>query len=134
MAWQAATASTFLLCARIIQTLAILNYSAYEPQRWHVTLVFFAVVAVALLFTTYLGRLFPKLEAMVLVLYVVSFFIFLIIIVYLSPIADASDVFHSFRNDVSFSTYGQAVLSGAEYVMFAFIGNNQQLFAKMLGD
>ena len=127
MAWQAATASTFLLCARIIQTLAILNYSAYEPQRWHVTLVFFAVVAVALLFTTYLGRLFPKLEAMILVLYVLSFFMFLIIIVYLSPIADASDVFNTFRNDVGFSTYGQAVLSGAEYVMFAFIGTDRKL-------
>ena len=121
-AWQAATASTFLLCARIIQTLAILNYPGYDPQQWHVTLVFFAVVLVALFFTTYLGRLFPMFEAIVLVLYIVSFFIFLIIIVYLSPIADAPDVFQSFRNDGGFSSYGQAFLIGAEYVMFAFIG------------
>lgn len=126
-AWQAATASTFLLCARMIQTLAILNNPSYAPERWHVTLVFFAIVVVALFVTTYLGGLFPKFEAMVLVLYVVSFFVVLIILVYLSPKSDSADVFQSFMNGGDYSSNGEAFLVGSEFVMFGFIGTHASL-------
>lgn len=122
IAWQAAVASTSFLNATIIQALVALNYPDYVFYRWHGTLLFVAITALALFVTTYLGRLFPKLEAMVLVLHVTGFFAILITLVYLSPKSDKSDVFQSFINGGGFSSDGQSFLVGSVSFMFLFNG------------
>ena len=125
IAWQAATASTTFLNATIIQALMTMNYPDYVFQRWHGTLIFYAVIAVALFVTTYMGRLFPKFEAMVLVLHIVGFFAILITLVYLSPKSAPSDVFQLFINGGGFSSDTQSFLVGSVSVMFAFIGKQE---------
>ena len=122
IAWQAATASTTFLNATLIQALLALNYPDYEFQRWHGTLLFYAIIAVALFTTTYLGRLFPKFEAMVLFLHIIGFFAILITVVYLSPKSATSDVFGVFINGGGFSSDAQSFLVGSVSVMFIFIG------------
>lgn len=122
IAWQASVASTTFLNATIIQALVVLNHPEYEFQRWHGTLIFYAIIALALFVTTYLGRLFPKFEAIALVLHVTGFFAILITLVYLSPKSDRSVVFQSFINGGGFSTDGQSFLVGAVSIMFSFIG------------
>ena len=122
IAWQASVASTTLLNAETIQALVALNNPQYEVHRWHGTLIFYAIMALALLVTTYLGRLFPKLEAVVLVLHVTGFFAILITLVYLSPKSDRSEVFQSFTNGGGFSADGLSFLIGSVSIMFTFNG------------
>ena len=128
IAWQAATASTTFLNATLVQALVALNYPDYNFQKWHATLIFYAIIAVALFTTTYLGRLFPKFEAIVLVLHIVGFFAILITMVYLSPKAAPSDVFGLFINGGGFSTDAQSFLVGTVSVMFNFIGMISSVF------
>jgi choline transport protein len=52
IAWQAACASTIWIAASIIEVLAAINYPSYVPKAWHGILIFYAIVAVAVLFTT----------------------------------------------------------------------------------
>ena len=122
IAWQASVASTTLLNAETIQALIALNNPEYEVLRWHGTLIFYAITALSLLVTTYLGRLFPKIEAMVLVLHVTGFFAILITLVYLCPKSDTSEVFQRFINGGGYSTDGQSFLVGSVSIMFTFNG------------
>jgi choline transport protein len=128
IAWQAATASAAWLNAGIIEAIAILNYPNYTPKPFHGVLIFYAVIAVALLMNTYFGRIFPKFEALALFLHIAGFFAILIVLVYLSPKASPSDVFHTFINGGGFSTYGQAFMQGSVAFMFAFLG----IYARIL--
>ncbi|KAH7411641.1 amino acid/polyamine transporter I [Phaeosphaeria sp. MPI-PUGE-AT-0046c] len=121
IAWQAATASTIWIAASVIQLLAILNFPTYVPQVWHGVLIFYAVVAIAVLFTTVLSRFFPSLEALVLILHILGFFAFLLVFVYLAPVkATASEVFGTFLNGGGFSSNAQSVLVGAVTIMWSF--------------
>ncbi|PSN60576.1 hypothetical protein BS50DRAFT_604565 [Corynespora cassiicola Philippines] len=72
IAWQAACASTIWVAASIIRPF------------WHGILIFYAIVAVSVLFTTALSRIFPSLEAFVLVLHVLGFFSFRLTYLYLA--------------------------------------------------
>ena len=124
IAWQASVAGTTFLNATIIQALVALNHPEYNFQRWHGTLIFYAIIALALFVTTYLGQLFPKFEAIVLMLHIAGFFAILITLVYLSPKSDPSNVFRLFINGGGFSTDGQSFLVGSVSIMFSFIGKN----------
>ncbi|MCJ1313396.1 hypothetical protein MMC25_007074 [Agyrium rufum] len=122
VAWQAATASTVYLNATIIQALVVLNYPHYDYQRWHGTLIFYAIIATALFVNTYMGRVFPKFEALVLVLHVAGFFAILITLVYLSPKTASANVFQHFINGGGWDTDVESFLVGTVTSMFAFIG------------
>ena len=129
ISWQAANASTALLNATLIQALVASNYPDYSFQRWHSTLISYGIVAVALFVTTYLGRLFPKFEAIVLVLHIVGFFTVLITLVYLAPKSPVSEVFKQFINGGGFSNDAISFLVGSVSVMFSFNGKKAPLTA-----
>jgi len=122
IAWQASTASTTFLNATWIQALLVLNYPDYHFQRWHGTLIFYAIILLAVLVTTYFGRVFPQFEAIVLFLHIAAFFGILITLNYLSPKASPTDVFHHFINGGGFETDGQSFLIGSVSIMFTFTG------------
>ena len=81
-----------------IQGLLVLNYPSYDYQRWHGTLLFYAVLSLALFVNTYLGRLLPQIESMMLLIHILGFFGILIPLVYLSPHQSAKFVFTDFLN------------------------------------
>jgi choline transport protein len=121
IAWQAACASTIWIAASVIEVLVALNYPSYVPQVWHGILIFYAIVAVAVLFTTALSRIFPSLEALVLILHILGFFAFMLVFLYLAPEkTPASVVFGTFLNGGGFSSNAQSVLVGAVTIMYAF--------------
>lgn len=122
IAWQASSASTTFLNATIIQALLTINYPNYNFQAWHTVLIFYAIIAFAILITTYFGNVFPKFEAMVLVLHVAGYFAILITLVYLSPKSPPQDIFQAFVNRGGWTTDGQSFLVGTVTVCFAFIG------------
>lgn len=105
----------------MIQGLIALNNSDYSYERWHGTLIFYAIVVLSLFVNTCLARLLPKIEAIVLILHIVGFFCVLIPLVYLGPHVSAKDVFATFTNG-SWNDTGLSFFIGLSTPMFAFIG------------
>lgn len=125
IAWQAASIGESYINAILIQALVQLNYPDYQPHAWHGTLISYGLIAMSVLVTTMGAKIFPKVEAMTLVLHVTGFFAILITLVYLAPKNAPSDVFKVFINGGGFSTDGQSWLVGTVTVMFTFIGEYQ---------
>ena len=124
IAWQAGLASGAFLGGTMIQGLLVLNYPSYGYQRWHGTLLFYAIIVIALFVNTYLARQLPKIEAVVLMIHVMGFFAILVPIVYLAPHSTASEVFAKFSNSGGWESSGLSFFIGLSTSMFAFIGRN----------
>lgn len=120
--WQASLASGGFLAGTMIQGLLVLNYPSYGYQRWHGTLLFYAVLVVALFVNTYLARQLPQIESMVLIIHVMGFFAILVPLVYLAPHSTAKDVFATLSDSGGWSSNGLSLLIGLSTSMFAFIG------------
>ncbi|KAF2245447.1 amino acid transporter [Trematosphaeria pertusa] len=110
IAWQAACAAPTFICSNMIVALASYSNPDYDVKNWHAALIFYAIIALAVLVNTYLGRLFPSIESLAFLLHVVGFFIVLIVVVYLAPKTDPSTVFDNFINGGGFPTTAQSVL------------------------
>lgn len=106
----------------LVQGLLILNYPSYNYQTWHGTLLFYAVLAFALFVNTYLGRLLPQMEPMMLFLHVVAFFGILIILAYIAPHQSANEVFTTFLNLGDWSTTALSFFVGLITAMNSFPG------------
>jgi choline transport protein len=122
IAWQTGLASAAFLGGTMIQGLLVLNYETYEWQQWHGTLLFFAIVALSLFLNTYLARVLPKIEAMVLFVHIFGFFCILIPLVYLAPHGTAREVFTTFTNNGGWSSDAVSFFVGLTTSMLAFIG------------
>ena len=120
--WQGLLASGGYFAGALTVALIQLNHDSYVPELWHGTLLFWAVVVVALLINTAATSVLPKIEIFILVLHVVGFFAVLIPVVHLAPHkASAHDVFTQFSNDGGWSTQGLSFfvgLVGSVYAMF----------------
>ncbi|KAL2424571.1 Choline transport protein [Exophiala dermatitidis] len=121
LSWQACLASAAYLGGTIIQGLLVLNYPTYNFQRWHGTLLLYAVVLLAMLFNTYLAKQLPKVEGAVLIVHIVGFFGVLITLVYLAPHGTAHDVFALYLNNGGYDK-GASFFVGLITTVFAFIG------------
>lgn len=106
----------------MIQGLLILNYPSYVPQRWHATLLFFAVLSFALFINTYLGRVLPQIESLMLFFHILGFFSVLIPIVYLAPKQSGTEVFTTFMNLGGWKTDGLAFFIGLVTATESFPG------------
>lgn len=120
--WQAFAASGGFLTGTIIQGLIVMNHPDYNFQRWHGTLLFWAVILVAVLVNTIMLNLLPKIESVILVIHVLGFFAILIPLVYMAPHGTASDVFTVFVNGGGWKTTGLSFFVGITGNVFAFLG------------
>ena len=62
----------------MIEALIILNHPKYSPQQWHGTLIFWAIMILAVMLNAFANPLIPKLEVFVLFLHILGFFAVLI--------------------------------------------------------
>jgi amino acid transporter len=122
ISWHAALASAAFLAGGMIQGLLVLNYPTYSFERWHGTLLFYAVIVCSLFVNTYLARLLPSIESVILILHVIGFFCILIPLTYLAPHHSAKEVFATFANEGSWSSTGLSFFVGLATSMFGFIG------------
>ncbi|KUJ14245.1 amino acid transporter-like protein [Mollisia scopiformis] len=120
--WQAALASSALLGGVMIQGLLVLNYPTYVFERWHGTLLLYALIVIGLVINTWLARLLPRIEGLVLGIHVIGFFCTLIPLVYLGPHGSPSDVFAAFNDGGGWGSQGLSFMIGLSTSMFAFIG------------
>ena len=124
IAWQVGMASGAYLGGTLIQGLLVLNYPTYHYERWHGTLLFYAIVFIALFVNTYLVRLLPMIESIVFMIHVIGFFAILIPLVYFAPHGSVKDVFATFNNGGHWSSTGLSFFIGAATSMFAFVGTS----------
>ncbi|KAL8695665.1 MAG: hypothetical protein Q9224_003252 [Gallowayella concinna] len=119
--WQALAASGAYLVATIIQGLIVLNNPDYSPERWHGTLLLWAIICVAVLVNTVISSLLPKLECVILIIHILGFFAVMIPLVYMAPHGSASDVFTLFINEGGWKTNGLSFFVGLYGNVFAFL-------------
>ena len=122
ISWQALVAGTAYVAGTLVQGLLILNHPDYDYQRWHGTLLFYAVVAFSLFINTYLGRFLPQIESLMLYFHILGFFGILIPLVHLAPHQPAKEVFATFYNGGDWSTNGLSFFVGLVTAMDAFPG------------
>ena len=120
--WQALLAGGGYFGGALIVALIQLNHDNYVPELWHGTLLFWAIVIIAVLINTAATSLLPTIETFILVLHVAGFFAVLIPVVHLAPNkASAHDVFTQFSNGGGWPTQGLSFfigLIGSVYAMF----------------
>ena len=68
----------------MIQALIQLNHPEYAPQQWHGTLLFWAIIIVAVLVNTVTSKLLPKIQSFILIVHILGYFAVLIPLVYVS--------------------------------------------------
>ncbi|KAL9023162.1 MAG: hypothetical protein Q9196_007359 [Gyalolechia fulgens] len=100
-----------------------MNNPDYNFQRWHGTLLFWAVILVGVLVNTVMLSLLPKIESVILILHVLGFFAILIPLVYMAPHGTASDVFTVFVNGGGWKTTGLSFFVGISGNMSEEIAN-----------
>lgn len=122
LAWIAATATPAFLGATLLQGLFVLNNPSYVFERWHGTLLYFAVILIAVFVNVYLIKFLPYLETIILVLHIGLFFAIVIPLVYLAPQHSAQFVFTDFENLGGWSSNGMAWCVGLLTCAFPFTG------------
>ncbi|KAI4276455.1 MAG: hypothetical protein LQ337_002471 [Flavoplaca oasis] len=123
IAWQAAVASSGLLSGTIIQGMLVLAYPSYTFRLWHGTLLLYAVLVVALIFNTFLGKYLSFIESAMFVIHIAGIFAIIIPIAYLAPQkSSAHDVFVLFLDTGGYNNKGLAFFVGITATVFAFAG------------
>ena len=131
ISWQAGCAGAAYVSGTLVQGLLILNYPKYGYQRWHGTLLFYAFTVLALFVNTYLGRLLPRIEPMMLLVHVLGFFAILIPLVYFSPHQRADFVFQEFLNLGGWSGKPLSFFVGLITALNCFLGELRKIQGKI---
>ncbi|KAH8711833.1 amino acid/polyamine transporter I [Phaeosphaeriaceae sp. PMI808] len=123
IAWQALVASSSYLSATTMQGLVINSIPSYEPQRWHGTVMIFALIIVCVLFNTFLSKWLPQVETYIFVLHLALFCVVLVVITVISPQkASHTDVWTLFLNKGGYESKGISFFVGLITPVFAFSG------------
>ena len=122
LGWQTGAANTAFLAGTQIQGLLVLNYPNYVFERWHGTLLVFAVSAFSVFFNTFLAKKLPLIEGIVLVVHIFGFFGIMVPLWVLGPRSDAKAVFTQFNDYGGWGNYGVSALVGLLAAMIPLLG------------
>jgi choline transport protein len=92
-AWISLLAGVANTTANMIQGLAIVNYPDYVPERWHLTLIIFAMLIFEALMNMYAFWLIPWVELLAGMLHILLFVVFVVVLAALAPRHTADYVF-----------------------------------------
>lgn len=118
------TTSVVYLAATQTQAPVILNYPHYVAERWHGTLLMFAITAILFVINVYGIRLLPEFELLGGVCHVVFFVILLVALLALAPKSSADFVFTDFENSGGWSSNGVSWCIGLLTVVYCFVGRS----------
>jgi choline transport protein len=122
ISWQVFMADVVFVCSSVLQGLIILTHSEYEPQLWHATLIFYAILALGLFLNGYLGRFLPRIETICLLFYIIGFFGIIIPLAYLGKRRTAKEVFGTFQNLGGWHSMGLSFFVGWVTSTSSFLG------------
>lgn len=104
--WVANTAAGAFFAATMIQGILVQNQPTYSYERWHGTLLMWAVMLVVFLVNSLGTKLLSLVEGFILVFHLSAFLAVLVPLVYFSPHGSAKDVFASFANNAGWESNG----------------------------
>ncbi|KAL8954175.1 MAG: hypothetical protein Q9222_000059 [Ikaeria aurantiellina] len=123
--WQAVTAAGAYLFGTQIQGVVILNCPDYVSKGWHGTLLLWACISIGFVCNTLFSSALPKMESVVLVLYILGFFAIIIPLVGTGgPKSSAKEVFTTFVNGGQWPTDGLSFFVGIIGTVFSFLGTD----------
>ena len=100
----------------------VLNNPAYNPQRWHGSLIALALVLFSLFFNTVVVKFLPIIEGTILILHFAGFIAILVPLWVLAPHASAHAVFTEFNDGGNWHSIGLATLIGILSPTLSLIG------------
>ena len=129
------SAGVAYIAATTTQGLIILNYPLYIQQRWHATLLYWAVLFLSTLVNILGVHVFPYIEIVALILYVFYFFALLVPLVYLSPQSSTAFVFQTIENSGGWTNTGVSWCIGLVTCAYALTGRTHQApFERQIAD
>ena len=128
-AWQSNIASVGYLTATQIQALVMLNYESYVYERWHGSMLFWAVLIISTCINVFGIKILPHLETLAGLFHVCLFFVFLVPLVYLSPHPTAAAVFTDFENSSGWNNNVVSWCIGLLTVTYPFIGMTEPRYS-----
>lgn len=120
--WQAGLLGSTYIVGTVIQGLIVLNRPTYVPERWHGTLIVWAIVTFCVFFNTYLAKRLPAVEGFVLIIHVMGLFAVAITLWLLSPRSRASDALLTFTNGGGWPSMGLSAMIGLLTPMNSLLG------------
>ncbi|KAK7423257.1 hypothetical protein QQZ08_009153 [Neonectria magnoliae] len=123
--WLAVAASAPFLAGTMIQGLLVLNYppDTYTFERWHGTLLYWAILIGAACVCIFCNHLLPLLEKLSMALHITLFFVIIIVMSVMSPTKNsAAFVFTTFENNSGWSSDGVAWCIGLLSSCYVLIG------------
>ena len=120
--WVAGCASGMFLAGTQIQGLWILNYPDYVFQRWHGTMLFWAIMLLAASVNIFAIRILPQIESLALILHVGFWFVLLVPLVYLAPQSSNQFVWATSINAGGWSSDGVSWCLGLLTTVYALAG------------
>ncbi|KAL0766945.1 hypothetical protein CaCOL14_010516 [Colletotrichum acutatum] len=110
LGWVALAGSAPFLAGTQIQGLLILNYpDSYTSERWHGTLLYWAILLGSALVCIFCSSILPLLEKITMTLHIAFYLVILIVMAVVSPTKhSASFVFATFENNSGWSNDGIA--------------------------
>lgn len=103
--------ATFVV-GTIIQGLITLNNSTYVFERWHGTLLVWAIGCFCVIFNTFVAKKLPAVETVVLIIHIMGLFAIIIPLWILSPRATAKEALLTFTNEGGWPSTGLACMIG----------------------
>lgn len=100
LGWHTGVAIGCFLAATEIQGLVVLNYPEYVYERWHGSLLTIAVVLLVAIFNTFLARLLPYVEGVVLFLHLAGFLAIIIPLWVMAPKTPSDVVWTGFADEM----------------------------------
>lgn len=123
--WITVSASAPFLAGTMIQGLLVLNLSPdnYTFERWHGTLIYWAILLGAACICIFCSDMLPLLEKLSMALHIGLFFVIIIVMCVVSPTKNsAAFVFTSFENNSGWSNDGVAWCIGLLSFCYVVIG------------
>lgn len=123
LGWQIGLASLTFIVGTVIQGLIVLNNPhTYMFERWHGTLLVWAIIAFCIIFNSFLAVKLPMVEGTVLIIHVVGFFAVLIPLWTLAPRLSSSEVFTQVTNLGGWPSGGLSFMVGLLTPVYTLLG------------
>jgi amino acid transporter len=124
LSWQAGNASGSYLTGTIIQALIVVNYPSYNPERWHGTLLVFAMVLILYIVNVWASDLWARVQNGLLIIHILGFLAVIITLWVMAPHQSAKAVFTEFSNSGGWSSTGLAVMVGQITAIYSLLGSD----------
>ena len=122
MAWIATVATECMFAGTMLQGALILDYPKYVSQRWHDTLLTWAIILVNVLINAVIPAALPRIEIGTVTFHIAGFFVILGVLWAYSTPHSADFVFASSLNEGGWSSQGLSYCVGFMGNVATFVG------------